>query len=243
MTARVAIWDEAFAYAGPGGEAAEVEHQALLACVAVEGSYGLSVRGGPFEACVGVLLAPNVPHAYRASSAEILSVFLEPESPLGRRLLARLAGAEAVPLEAPWIASVLRASSAEGELEARARALLGALVPDRPPAPLDPRVARAMRHARAHLDRPLDLESLAAVVELSPERFRHLFRAEVGTPVKRWLRWARLRRAVEAALGGATLTEAAHDAGFADGAHLSRTFRAMFGLSPFAARADVVVAS
>ena len=31
---------------------------------------------------------------------------------------------------------------------------------------------------------------------------------------------------------GANLTEAAHLAGFADSAHLSRTFRAMFGVAP-----------
>jgi AraC-like DNA-binding protein len=30
---------------------------------------------------------------------------------------------------------------------------------------------------------------------------------------------------------GAALTEAAHGAGFADSAHLSRTFRRMFGIS------------
>lgn len=31
---------------------------------------------------------------------------------------------------------------------------------------------------------------------------------------------------------GSSLTEAAHVAGFADSAHLSRTFRSMFGIAP-----------
>ncbi|MFJ9547724.1 helix-turn-helix domain-containing protein [Streptomyces erythrochromogenes] len=43
---------------------------------------------------------------------------------------------------------------------------------------------------------------------------------------------ARLRAAMDAARGGANPTEAAHAAGFADGAHLTRTFRAMFGITP-----------
>jgi AraC-like DNA-binding protein len=37
-------------------------------------------------------------------------------------------------------------------------------------------------------------------------------------------------RALERYAAGRPLTEAAHAAGFADSAHLSRTFRRMFGL-------------
>ncbi len=44
--------------------------------------------------------------------------------------------------------------------------------------------------------------------------------------------WARIKRAVRATQRGANATEAALDAGFSDSAHLSRTFRAMFGLPP-----------
>jgi AraC-like DNA-binding protein len=41
-----------------------------------------------------------------------------------------------------------------------------------------------------------------------------------------------MKRAVEATKRGANATEAAVEAGFSDGAHLSRTFKATFGLSP-----------
>ena len=44
--------------------------------------------------------------------------------------------------------------------------------------------------------------------------------------------WCRLRAAAEIAMRGSSLTEAAHAAGFADSAHLSRTFRSMFGIAP-----------
>ena len=42
--------------------------------------------------------------------------------------------------------------------------------------------------------------------------------------------------AVERMADGASLTEAAHEAGFADSAHFSRTFRRMFGLAPSSLR-------
>src|ERR1700678_254257 len=50
--------------------------------------------------------------------------------------------------------------------------------------------------------------------------------------LRRYVLWCRLRTAAEAAMRGASLTEAAHRAGCADSAHLSRTFRAMLGVAP-----------
>jgi AraC-like DNA-binding protein len=41
-----------------------------------------------------------------------------------------------------------------------------------------------------------------------------------------------LGRATELVAAGASITDAAHGAGFADGAHLSRVCRRMFGIAP-----------
>ncbi|MBN2195339.1 MAG: helix-turn-helix transcriptional regulator [Polyangiaceae bacterium] len=74
--------------------------------------------------------------------------------------------------------------------------------------------------------------SLARAACLSPDRFAHLFRAEAGVSVRRFILWPRLRRANKLVLGGASLTDAAHAAGFADSAHFSRSYRQVFGVSP-----------
>ena len=71
----------------------------------------------------------------------------------------------------------------------------------------------------------------AALVGLSPGRTRHLFVQQTGLPFRTYLLWLRLNRAVELYAGGASLTEAAHAAGFSDSAHLSRTFHRMFGIA------------
>lgn len=109
------------------------------------------------------------------------------------------------------------------------------------PAP-DARVVAAQRFIATRLDRSLRLAEIAREVHLSPSRLTHVFREGTGVPVRRYIQWCRLRAAVDAALRGRSLTEAAHEAGFADAAHLSRTFRAMFGISPsaFTQDADVV---
>jgi AraC-like DNA-binding protein len=84
--------------------------------------------------------------------------------------------------------------------------------------------------ARARLDEPLSLTRVARHVNLSPSRASHLFVEQVGLPLKTYILWLRLQKAVQRYSEGATLTDAAHGAGFADSAHLSRTFRRMFGL-------------
>jgi AraC family transcriptional regulator len=65
----------------------------------------------------------------------------------------------------------------------------------------------------------------------------HLFVEQTGLPFRTYLLWLRLTKAVESMAAGASLTEAAHEAGFADSAHFSRTFRRMFGVA--AAALDV----
>jgi ribosome-associated protein len=75
------------------------------------------------------------------------------------------------------------------------------------------------------LDQPVRLRDAATLVGLSPGRTRHLFVQHTGLPFRTWLLWHRLVRALEGWSDGDSLTEAAHAAGFADSAHLSRTFR------------------
>jgi AraC-like DNA-binding protein len=89
---------------------------------------------------------------------------------------------------------------------------------------------------------PTTASDLAAAVGLSPSRFRHLFVQEVGTTYRRFVLWLRLYAAMRRLGDARTLTEAAHDAGFADSAHLSRSFRRMFGIAPSAVGRNVRLA-
>lgn len=75
---------------------------------------------------------------------------------------------------------------------------------------------------------------VAARVGISPSRLTHLFTEQVGIPLRRYVLWLRLRTAIERVRAGADLTDAAHTAGFADSAHLTRTCHSMFGLPPSA---------
>lgn len=97
-----------------------------------------------------------------------------------------------------------------------------------------PRVRALLAHlgASSPADIEMSLEALARHVNLSPSRLMHAFTASIGVPLRPYLLWLRFQRAAGALAAGAPLAEAAHAAGFADAAHMTRTFRRTFGVSP-----------
>lgn len=99
-------------------------------------------------------------------------------------------------------------------------------------ATVDPRIATALDWMRTRLASPMSLADVAAIVHLSPGRFRHLFVAQTGISFRAYLLWARVGTAMGTAMAGGSWTAAAQDSGFADSAHLSRTCRRMFGIAP-----------
>lgn len=98
--------------------------------------------------------------------------------------------------------------------------------------PRDDRIDQILAFIEAMPQKKVGLSELSKQVYLSESRFIHLFTEHVGIPPRRYLLWARLMDAVKAAVRAENLTSAAYAAGFADSAHLSRTFKRMFGEAP-----------
>jgi AraC-like DNA-binding protein len=96
----------------------------------------------------------------------------------------------------------------------------------------DERILRAVAYINSHLTGPLTLEEVAAEAFLSPSRFRHLFVEQTGMALRPYILWRRFLRVWELQMAGESLSTAAHAAGFADAAHLTRTSRRMFGFPP-----------
>jgi transcriptional regulator GlxA family with amidase domain len=60
----------------------------------------------------------------------------------------------------------------------------------------------------------------------------HVFTTSIGIPLRPYLAWLRVQRAAMVIVNGASMGEAAHAAGFADAAHMTRTFTRMLGVAP-----------
>lgn len=177
--------------------------------------------------------------------------------------LAAPAGACPLPRADDWRRALcwalrLRSAARHARLMLGLCAALQGLAPAQRPAPRsrrrgDAQVLRALARVQAasHTTGPPPHDSPAdrvadtvpppghagpsgAGMALSASRLRHLVRAQAGTPLRRYRLWCRLNQAAQWAARGHTLTESALAAGFADQAHFTRAFRAMFGLPPSA---------
>ena len=212
-------------------------HHAIQLTIGLGGRFRVeTASGAASEAACAV--APDTEHCLAAEGL-VAHLFIEPESRDGRAIQNSLLAGEPIgpiPDEAvdAFRAEIARALTEGDGDEAWAdivRRLIEQLAGRRPYVAQDWRVRRMIAHAAEHVAQPVSLGELVPVCGLSVSRLSHLFVEQTGLPFRSYLLWLRLTRAVAATAAGLTLTEAAHDAGFSDSAHLSRTFRRMFGVT------------
>jgi AraC-like DNA-binding protein len=191
----------------------------------------------------GAMIPSRQPHSMDATTVSANGViFVEPETREGRVLQERYLGGGIAGMPADAVAQTTRLFDAwragnQDALVAESVALIGSLTGGvEPVSPSDERVLRAIAYINAHLDGKLTLEEVAEAAILSPSRFRHLFVEETGMALRPYILWRRFLRVWELASDGVSFSAAAHQAGFADAAHLSRTSKRMFGFAPTAMR-------
>lgn len=200
-------------------------------------------RHGRWTTVAGALVPPDMPHAVDSRGAETLAIFFDPDSDFGGilrsafqdriRWISETERFELVAIVDPqslvtadaheWAHQVMRAL---GLRAAASRRVIHPAVRD-----------LLARLRRSGFDDDTSLEGLAKTARLSSGRLMHVFTESVGIPLRPYIGWLRVQRAACMILSGASLTEAAHGAGFSDSAHMTRTFRRRLGFTPSALRA------
>jgi transcriptional regulator GlxA family with amidase domain len=102
---------------------------------------------------------------------------------------------------------------------------------------MDARIAFVIVRMEQTLEAAPSIPDLAASVNLSPSRFAHLFRQEMGTSPGRYLHTMRMQRArVLLERTFLSVREAMARVGFRDPSHFARDFRRFHGVSPSSVR-------
>ena len=111
----------------------------------------------------------------------------------------------------------------------------------RGPGYRDWRLRRAIEYLEAHLGDDLRLTDVAAAAGLSTTHLATLFRAGTGESPHRWLMRRRFERACEL-LGNpsASITDIAHQCGFASSQHLATVMRTRLATTPTAYRHELL---
>lgn len=178
--------------------------------------------------------AAGTMHRLEPTEDQIIIAYLEPTTKLGAAAQKKIDGISILAASPPPnLFSALQMAIEDGLPQAAEAALhkffgTGVAVGIRQP---DLRLA-ALINSAAFRGVPPVLEDAAREMSISPSRFSHLFSAEMGIAYSAFRKWRKLIATLQSVAGGAQLTAAAHDGGFADSAHFSRTFKHTFGLTP-----------
>lgn len=216
-------------------------HRHLSASITISLDEPFLVRlGSDGEPRAARLLAmrPDTEHAVEAPNSRLVNLQIDPETVGYARLKGAILESEKLVIReemaSDWLDTLQALATQPPVLGHRVTGfLLDTLgLPSSPPIGFDRRVAQALAIMKASFPESPSSGELAEQVGLSESRLIHLFSEQVGVPLRRYTLWLRLRHVLFCVATGDNLTDAAHEAGFSDSAHLARVFSSMFGITP-----------
>jgi len=236
------LWEGGFLLTGRAqGLVPAHAHHAIQIVIALDGSVTICGHDVDWLESRGVVVRPDAEHAFDCNGATGVMLFVDPESTEGAWLASALRRDITMVSDArldavvPELRAFLEQPDETVDIGALVRRLVNGLRPGAAPARgLDSRVTNVLSAIRSSDDLHLSLEQAAGMAFLSPSRFAHLFREQMGLPFSRYMLWRKLTRAMVAIGSEGTIAAAAHAADFADAAHLTRTFYQMVGMKPSA---------
>ena len=238
------FWPSHLLFLGRCPAAVNVEiHYALQIIINRKGLFQVRTDGSPSVECGGAIVGSGIPHQLLSppDAHSCVHLWIDHESDIAKTIAKKHLGEGNITILDGDLLKRLRGcieppgnflgscGQAHGVLEKIVSDLDG--YPKQSVEAVDPRIEAAMDFLKEkYLARKVVLADLARHACLSESRLRHLFIEQLGMPIRRYVLWLRLMTAVQFAVQGESLTEAAHSSGFSDSPHLCRTFRRMYGI-------------
>jgi len=242
------LWRESVLYIGDSFEPQMHSHHAVQCCIALNGKLNIRWTGvEQWQPCTMAIIGANVPHSISNPDGPLCLLYMEKTSRNYRTIMdsygvvsENKTRSKPLTLDKP-VPKVLRkkllqalstdiVSADANDLKKDCLRLFNGYISES--KSLDGRIARLLTYLHAQPGQIFTGSDLAQVVTLSESRMQHLFKEQIGVPIRRYILWMRIRHVLDLALAGCSLTLAANQSGFSDSAHFSRTFKSMFGIAP-----------
>jgi len=239
MNSQLYLWPRRALYLGRSFDSEVHTHHGVQLTIGLDGPLCINKSTLQSQRFPAVVISSETPHSLRSEGKWVASIYLEPESDDYERLVDYYPGESRsgykVAKVAPELPGQLLRLLKTGLNANRAHQLVKTLVEPSSVAEgqsLDPRIIRALKYLNREPGLNIPVIELAQHVNLSPGRLTHLFRQEIGIPIRRFVLWKKIRLAASAACDGKSLTDAAQCGGFSDSAHFTHSFKKLFGINP-----------
>lgn len=233
------FWTGQFMYIGKAVDTAIHAHHALQIAISFEAPIDVILPDASYK-FKGVLIDSDQPHECRTYDNTFLILNIAPESKIGLGLKKKYLSSQTV-IELPdtqvstfsqKLKTALKEKNNSNEIFLLTQDFLHNLSDTIETSVYDNRVVKILEELNRQNSSVITVNELAEKVFISPARLIHLFTAQVGIPIRKYILWSKLLVAVQKILETKNITESALYAGFSDAPHFNKTFRRMFGINP-----------
>lgn len=241
---KVFLWQEQALFLGEAAQTSFHASPAIKIVIAFDSEFRLkTTENGTWQNFRSAIIAPGQFHAIDGQNNKLALIVLVPEAKVAQPLIPILSRKSLSRIPVGVVQNFLpifeefdQMSVESVESEKICRQMFEKIKNGEEllSAAIDKRITQSIERLRMESENHLSVGEIAANVALSESRFSHLFTEQVGVSVRRYQLWLRLRDAIHLLANGTSLTNTAHEAGFSDSAHLTRTFRQMLGIAPSA---------
>lgn len=207
----------------------EHKHHAIQLCTKL---------GSDLEICLensitkgkSFLIAPDCTHKIVKGNGELFILFIDPETTIGKNLTNKyLKQNKFTELDLSSVTDKLNKPLTADKVNCLIKDIFKKLDIEEK-REINPRIIKILDLIEQSPLKKIRIQEIANEFKLSESRIQHIFKEEVGISLQKFILWKRIGDAVQLTKSSNDLTWIAHEAGFSDSAHFSRTFKQMFGV-------------
>lgn len=216
------------------------QHYALQLTIGINEQFEIETEKGKVLS-KSLVVQPQVAHRLNSKGQTVLIILLNPGSTLGHFMTKHMTTNSVEEFEEEWIGYLRMFVQDLSKKEINEKTFLSACINSMAEFnsrclaakhQIDKRVLASLQYLDRHTREVISLSEIAEEMCLSESRFQHLFKEETGISYRRMQLWKRLLASFDYVRTTKTLTELAHQAGFSDSSHYSKTFKESFGFPP-----------